>query len=121
MNVPLVIDEAAYQDILVRENNTYSILLEFIDSDGIYIDLTDYTIKMLCFEKGRQTTPAIEFASALGDFVNTGIGNVLWNIAGIKTINKQGSYLYHIDLVHNVTNNEATFMYGMFTVINKNG
>jgi len=121
MNTPLVIDEAAYQDILVRESNTYSILLEFVDSDSIYIDLTNYTIKMRCFEKGRQTTPSIEFSSTLGDFVNTGTGNVLWNIDGSRTADKQGSYLYHIDLIHITTNKEATFMYGMFTVINKNG
>ena len=119
MHVPLLIDDASYQDLAVREGNSYIILLEFIDSEGNYLDVSEYNLRLLCFTKGRQTTPAIEFSS--NDFTHSGLGTVLWNIDGSKTINKQGSYIYHADLTHVNTGKEATYMYGMFTVINKNG
>jgi len=121
MHVPLMIDEAFYQDLMVRENNSYMILFEFLDSLDAFLDLADYKIRLVCFTKGKQTTPTIEFSSDLGDFINTGTGSFIWNVEGSRTQDKQGSYIYHADLIHTITNKEATFMYGMFTVINKNG
>jgi len=120
MNTPLVISKAGYQDLVILENDTLYIQIDFQEQDGSVIDITDYNFRVSCYVKGRQTTSDIIFTSLAGDFVQVATGSVLWNIDGSKTSGKQGSYVYFADIIHKTTNKEQSFLYGMFTVVNKN-
>lgn len=120
MNTPLIIDEAAYQDIVLREGNTHIVQIDFVDDNNIPIDLSDYKFQLSVNERSRQTIPDILFSTDDGDFVYVPTGSVLWTVNSNKTLNKEGSYNYNFDLVYSINNTRLTFLYGMFTIINKN-
>jgi hypothetical protein len=120
MITPLVISKAGYQDLVVMENSYDFLQIDFTESDGTVLDITDYNFRLACFTQSKQTVPDIIFTSSAGDFVQVATGSILWTIYGSKTSGKEGSYTYFADLIHKVTGNENSFLYGMFTVINKN-
>jgi hypothetical protein len=119
LNTPLIIDDAAYQDIVIREGSTHVVLLEFVDSENNYIDLTDYDFKISLYKKSRQVQPDLVFEGNDFSFIPQS-GSIYWNIAGDKTLDREGVYLYYGDLIDKSTNSSLTCMYGMFTIINRN-
>ena len=119
MDVPLIIDNAAYQDIVIREGNSHVTLLEFWDAENNPIDLTGYDFKIYLYKRSRQQEPDITFEGNDFYIVPTS-GSILWKIGGEKTKGKEGVYIYHGDLIDTSTFESLTCLYGKFTIIDKN-
>jgi hypothetical protein len=114
-NNPSVVnlDNAQRVDIVCRRGDTFSLEVDFYDSNNQPIDLTSYTWKMDVSESDTSPTPVLNDT----DFVYNGNSSgklFITATASVMSTIPGGMYVYGLQSTD--AGNVKTWLYGLFTV-----
>jgi hypothetical protein len=107
------LDNAKQVNIICRQGDTFSLLLNFFDANNAPMDLTAYTWKMDVKESDNAPTPVLNDDDFTYNGTSTGSLTISANAITMQDI-EEGVYVY--DLQSNVGGIVKTWIYGTFSV-----
>ena len=107
------LDNAKQVNIICRQGDTFSLLLNFFDANNAPMDLTAYTWKMDVKESDNAPTPVLNDDDFTYSGTISGTLTISANALTMETI-EEGVYVY--DLQSNVGGIVKTWIYGTFSV-----
>jgi hypothetical protein len=107
------LDNAKQVNIICRQGDTFSLLLNFFDANNAPMDLTAYTWKMDVKESDNAPTPVLNDDDFTYNGTISGTLTISANALTMETI-EEGVYVY--DLQSNVGGVVKTWIYGTFSV-----
>jgi hypothetical protein len=107
------LDNAKQVNIICRQGDTFSLLLNFFDANNAPMDLTAYTWKMDVKESDNAPTPVLNDDDFTYNGTISGTLTISANALTMETI-EEGVYVY--DLQSNVGGIVKTWIYGTFSV-----
>jgi len=109
------LDIASTLDITCRRYDTFKLDMDWTDSNDAAINLLSYTFKMQVRKKSNSSTASLTIEDA--SFTKTATGDLTISVPSASMNMKGGNYVYDLQATHTGTSDIATWLVGLFIVV----